>query len=94
VLKDYGSKDIKKYIDALAKRVEKHFTESTEKDDIAGIASGKILNAVWKACEDEFTKLTESWMTRISQFYSDGSVSLEYTASEAEGAFRRQRFGT
>ena len=93
-MKDYNSKDIKKYIDALAKRVEKHFAETIEKDDGAGITSGRILNAVWKACEDEFLKLTETWMTRISQFYGDGSISLEYTGSDAEGAFQRQRFGT
>jgi hypothetical protein len=92
VIKDYNSKDIKKHIDSLAKRVEKHFTEGLEKDDAAGVASAKLLNTVWKACKDELLKLTERWSSRISQLYGDG-ISLDYTVGDVETAFRRQKLG-
>jgi hypothetical protein len=95
VVKDYNSKDIRKYIDALAKRVEKHFTdaEKATADDNSGVSSGKVLTGVWNSCEEEFVKLTETWASRISQWYGDSGITLEYTTSEVESAFRRQRFG-
>ncbi|PPQ64521.1 hypothetical protein CVT26_002060 [Gymnopilus dilepis] len=97
VAKDYNAKDVKKHIDILAKRVEKHFTEdkaSIEEGGQSGAASTRILLGVWNACETEFVKLTESWVSRISQVYGDSGVSLEYTVADAESAFRRQKFGS
>ncbi len=94
VVKEYNSKDIKKCVEVLAKRVEKHFMEGSEKDDTAGVASAKILNTVWKTCEDEFIKLTETWTSRISHLYGDSGISLEYTLVDVESAFRRQRLGS
>ncbi|KAF8973564.1 exocyst complex component Sec3-domain-containing protein [Flammula alnicola] len=86
VIKDYNAKDIRKYIDALAKRVEKHFTEAEKStaEDSNRILSGKVLVGVWNSCEEEFVKLTETWTSRISQWYSDN----------VEATFRRQKFGS
>ncbi|KAF9527786.1 exocyst complex component Sec3-domain-containing protein [Crepidotus variabilis] len=94
VVKDYNSKDIKKSVEALSKRVEKHFTEVSEKDDSVAVVSGKVLASVWKACEEEFLNLTETWSSRMSQLYGDSGVSLEYTVADVESAFRRQRLGS
>ncbi|KAF8913023.1 exocyst complex component Sec3-domain-containing protein [Gymnopilus junonius] len=97
VVKDYNAKDVKKHIDILAKRVEKHFTEdksTADESGASGITSHRVLIGVWNACEAEFVKLTEAWNSRISQVYGDSGVSLEYTASDAESAFRRQKFGS
>lgn len=93
VVKDYNSKDIKKLVEALGKRVEKHFTEVSEKDDTIAVVSGKLLASVWKACEEEFVSLTETWMSRISKLYGDSGVSLEYTVTDVESTFRRQKLG-
>jgi len=93
VIKDYNSKDIKKHIDSLAKRVEKHFTEGVEKDDVAGgVASAKLLSTVWKACKDELLMLTEHWSSRITQLYGD--VSLDFSVGDVETAFKRQKLGS
>ncbi|KAF9479714.1 exocyst complex component, sec3 subunit [Pholiota conissans] len=96
IIKDYNSKDIRKYIDVLAKRVEKHFTdaEKATAEENNGVASGKVLLGVWNSCEEEFVKLTEAWASRISQLYSDSGVALEYTTTEVESSFRRQKFGS
>lgn len=94
VTKDCNSKDIKKHIDSLAKRVEKHFTEGLEKDDAAsGVTSAKLLSTVWKACESELLKLTQQWSSQISQLYGEG-VSLDFTIGDVETAFRRQKLGS
>ena len=94
VLKDYNSKDIKKYVDILSRRVEKHFTDADKltTEESNGAVSSKVLGNVWSACEAEFVKLTELWGQRISQWYSESGVVLEYTVADAEAAFRKQKF--
>lgn len=96
IVKDYTAKDIRKHIDVLAKRVEKHFTdaEKASADDASGVLSGKVLIGVWNSCEEEFVKLTETWSSRITLLYGDIGVTLEYSTAEVESAFRKQKFGS
>jgi hypothetical protein len=93
ILKDYNLKDIRKCVDVLSKRVEKHFTDGEKADESNSAISGKVLLEVWKACEGEFVTLTETWTSRISQWYSDSGITLEFTRIDVEAAFRRQKFG-
>ncbi|KAH9486586.1 Exocyst complex component 1 [Psilocybe cubensis] len=93
IIKDYNSKDIKKHVDVLSKRVEKHFTDMDKSADEGGAVPSKVLIGVWNSCEMEFVRLTEAWSSRISQWYGDSGLALEYTVAEAEAAFRRQKFG-
>ncbi|KAF8167736.1 exocyst complex component, sec3 subunit [Crassisporium funariophilum] len=97
VAKEYNSKDVRKHIEILAKRVEKHFTEASEKtttEDVSSIAPGRVLVGVWKACEEELVRLTESYLSQIALWYASSGVSLEYSVSDVETAFRRQRLGS
>ncbi|KAI0756800.1 exocyst complex component Sec3-domain-containing protein [Daedaleopsis nitida] len=97
VVKEYNSKDIRKHVDALFKRVEKHFDEASEKattEDASastGIAPGTVMVGVWKACEEEVLRITELFNKRISQCYKDTGVTLEYSAADVEAAFKRHR---
>lgn len=97
VIKEYTAKDVRKHIDVLFKRVEKHFTEASEKtttEDVSvstGIASGTVMVGVWKACEEELLRITELFAKRITQCYKDTGVSLEYSAADVEAAFKRHR---
>lgn len=93
VLKEYNSKDVRKHVEALFKRVEKHFTEASETATNQGagaIASGTVMNGVWKACETELLRITELFGKRVSQCYADSGLTLEYTQTDVEFAFRRQ----
>lgn len=96
VVKEFDGKDIRKHIDALFKRVEKHFTEAEEKatKEESGIAPGTVMVGVWKACEEELQRMTENFNKRISQCYADSGVSLEYTSADVETSFRRHRLGS
>jgi Skp family chaperone for outer membrane proteins len=97
VVKEFDGKDIRKHIDALFKRVEKHFTEAEEKttkEESSGIAPGTVMVGVWKACEEELQRMTENFIKRISQCYADSGVSLEYTSADVETSFRRHRLGS
>ncbi|KAI9513060.1 exocyst complex component sec3 subunit [Russula earlei] len=96
VVKEYDSKDVRKHVDALFKRVEKHFTEASEvtTGDTSGITLGTVLVGVWKACEDELLRITEIFAKRIAQCYANAGVSLEYSAADVEAAFKRNRVGS
>ena len=97
VVKEYNSKDIRKHVDALFKRVEKHFDEASEKattEDASastGIAPGTVMVGVWRACEEELLRITDLFNKRITQCYKDTGVTLEYTAADVEAAFKRHR---
>ncbi|TEB38979.1 exocyst protein [Coprinellus micaceus] len=89
VLKEFNAKDMRKHIEGLHKRVEKHFTDASEKsanDDL-------VFSNVWKGCEAELVKLTEKIGSLISQYYGDSGVSLEFTRADIESAFKKTRAG-
>nr|GAT61106.1 predicted protein [Mycena chlorophos] len=97
VVKEFNAKDVRKNVDSLYKRVEKHFTEASEKtttEEGGGIAAGTVMVGVWKACEEELLRVTELVRKRIAQCYTDSGVTLEYTTADVESAFRRQRGGS
>ena len=95
VVREYDAKDVRKHVDALFKRVEKHFTEASEvaTGESGGIAPGTVLVGVWKACEEELLRITDIFAKRISQCYASSGVSLEYSAVDVEAAFKRHRIG-
>ncbi|KAK7468715.1 hypothetical protein VKT23_003218 [Stygiomarasmius scandens] len=96
VVKEYNAKDIRKHVDSLFKRVEKHFTEASEKttEEGRGILPGTVMVGVWKACQDELLRITELFSKRITQCYSDTGVTLEYGTGDVEAAFRRHTIGS
>jgi exocyst complex component 1 len=96
VVKEYDAKDVRKHVDALFKRVEKHFTEASEvtTGESSGIAPGTVLVGVWKACEEELLRITEIFAKRITQCYANAGVSLEYSVGDLEAAFKRNRVGS
>lgn len=99
VIKEYDAKDVRKHVDALFKRVEKHFTEASEKatsqevSSSMGIAPGTVMVGVWKACEEELLRITELFAKRIAQCYTSTAITLEYSAGDVEAAFKRHRVG-
>lgn len=96
VVKEFDAKDVRKHVDALFKRVEKHFTEASEvaTGESSGIAPGTVMVGVWKACEEELLRITDIFAKRISQCYASSGVSLEYSAADVEAAFKRHRIGS
>jgi hypothetical protein len=91
VVREYNSKDVRKHVDALFKRVDKHFSETGEDGSGAPARAGTVLLEVWKACEEELVKDTERFGRFISSCYKDSGLPLEYTAADVEASFRRHR---
>ncbi|KAJ3511244.1 hypothetical protein NMY22_g15712 [Coprinellus aureogranulatus] len=89
VLKEFNAKDMRKHIEGLYKRVEKHFADGSDKsanDDL-------VFSNVWKGCEVELVKLTDKISSLISRYYGDSGVSLEFTKTDIESAFKKTRTG-
>ncbi|KAF8578441.1 hypothetical protein K439DRAFT_1638802 [Ramaria rubella] len=90
VLKEYNAKDVRRHIDALFKRVEKHYADPGEEH--AG-NSAALLKDVWSACEQEMVKLTEKFVRLLGQCYKETGVVLEFGVQDVEAAFKKHRPG-
>jgi len=93
---------MRRNIDALYKRVEKHFSLASEQPGGAsgsGLTSsavftteeGSALQDVWTACQDEMVRETEKYTRLIAQCYEGNGVTLEFTPSDVEQFFRVAR---
>lgn len=88
VIKDTTAKDVKRNVDSLFKRVEKHFAE--DEGSGPGVAMpGTVLAAVWKACEEELLRVTERFNKLLAAAYKDST--LEYSVGDVDTAFRKHR---
>ncbi|KZT33260.1 hypothetical protein SISSUDRAFT_1054465 [Sistotremastrum suecicum HHB10207 ss-3] len=94
VMKEFSSKDVKRNVDSLYKRIDKHFSEtssSTPGEEGGSIIPGSTFVGVWKACEEELLKNTSRFSSLISQCYPDSGVGLDYTSQDVEAAFKKHR---
>ncbi|KAG6889916.1 hypothetical protein C0992_003620 [Termitomyces sp. T32_za158] len=95
IVREYSSKDLRKHVDALFIRVGKHFSEASGKanssEESGGIIPGTVVMGVWKACEEELLRITDLFIKRIAQCYSETGINLEYTTADVEAAFLRHR---
>jgi exocyst complex component 1 len=66
-LSDLRAKDLRKAVDALYKRVDKHFGDASVTNPSAEHVI--VLKAVWTACENEMQRLTSVWRGLIEKCY-------------------------
>ncbi|KAL9045681.1 MAG: hypothetical protein Q9214_001315 [Letrouitia sp. 1 TL-2023] len=83
VLSGYDSKEVRKGIEALKKRVEKHFGEADEVE-LARSLVGKVL----KECEARYLAIGERVRGIAANVY-EGSVEVEWKDEDVKGGFRR-----
>ncbi|KAI6709322.1 hypothetical protein PZA11_006191 [Diplocarpon coronariae] len=83
VLAGYDSKEIRKGIDALKKRVEKHFGDADE----PGLSRGLVIKVI-QNCERFYQKVEDRILT-VSRDVYDGEVIAEWTRADVSAAFRK-----
>ncbi|KAL8651107.1 MAG: hypothetical protein Q9226_004853 [Calogaya cf. arnoldii] len=83
VLSIYDSKEMRKGIDTLKKRVEKHFGEA---DDVS--LSRGLVNTVLGECEKKYLGVGERTRRLVRDVY-EGSVEVEWRDEDVVAAFRR-----
>lgn len=82
LLATYDSKEIRRGIETLKKRVEKHFGDA----DDPGLSRGLVAN-VLEACEKYYENV-EKRVVSISADVYDGEAMIEWSKSDVSGAFR------
>ena len=83
LLHSNDGKEIRKGIEALKKRVDKHFGDA----DDPGLSRDLVFK-VLKECEKEYVDVYERTV-RINQDVYESAVELDWSPRELESAFRR-----
>jgi hypothetical protein len=83
VLAGYDSKEIKKGIEILKRRVEKHFGDA----DDPGLSRG-LVTKVQQNCEKYYERVEDRILT-ISRDVYDGDVIAEWTRADVASAFKK-----
>lgn len=88
VLSQYDSKEIRKGIDSLRKRIEKHFGEGDEE-----VLSRNLVRLVCKECERAYEKILERAERIVTEVYptteGEKEVEIEFSRGDVEAGFRR-----
>ena len=85
ILSSYDAKEMRKGIDTLRKRIEKHFGEADE----AGISRGLVAN-VLSECENRYLEVGTRTRTVVREIY-DGGVEVEWRDEDVVAAFGGHR---
>ncbi|KAJ3364894.1 Exocyst complex component 1 [Kappamyces sp. JEL0680] len=76
VIKKYPGKEIRKSLEVLYKRVDKHFTEEEG-----------LLQVVWRSIQEEFVRQLRKYEELITKCYPDITMRLDFTLEELLGFF-------
>jgi len=91
LLKDYTAKDMRKAVEAMAKRVDKQFSHDDDTSTAPDPVSVEVINTVWKAITLELKKETGRAQDLIGRCYSDSNLGIEYGPGDVEAACKRAK---
>lgn len=80
---------MRKAIEAISKRVDKHFTDDESMDHSAA-AAAPLIGAVWKEITLELKRETQRANELIKGSYGDSNLGLEFGAGDVENACKRR----
>ena len=84
ILSNHDAKEIRRGIETLKKRVEKHFGEG---DDTAGL-SRELVSKVCKECEARYLDVGERVNRLVKEVY-EGSLEVDWKREDVVAAFRK-----
>ncbi|KAJ3191225.1 Exocyst complex component 1 [Irineochytrium annulatum] len=76
IIKKYPGKEIKKGLEQLYKRVDKHYSDEEG-----------LLQVVWRGIQEEFTKQLKRYEEIISLCYPEAGLKIEFTIEDLLGYF-------
>jgi hypothetical protein len=84
---------MKKAVDAMSKRVDKHFTEEDAigAGGVVDPATTALLQAVWLEVTKDLKKETARDDKMIRDSYKEGGLDLEFGAGDVEAACKRAK---
>lgn len=86
LLAGHDSKEIRRSIETLRKRIEKHFGESDEEQ-----LSRQLVGLVCKECERRYEQVLDRLQTVCRELYKEEEkrVEIEWTKEDIKAAFRQ-----
>ena len=84
VLAGYDAKEIRRGVETLKKRVEKHFGDAM--DDVGG--NRALVSKVMKECEGRYIAINERVHKIVNEVY-EGNLEVEWRKEDVTAAFRR-----
>ena len=84
ILSSYDAKEIKRGVETLKKRVEKHFGEG---DDSPGLSKQLVVKVLME-CEGRYADVTNRVERVLKEVY-EGSLEVEWRREDVSAAFRR-----
>lgn len=105
VLKETTAKDMRKAVETMARRVDKHFNEEETATGVGAVVSGggssgaapsdpataALIAAVWRDLSAALRREIERATAIMGKSYADSGLSLEYSAQEVDSACRRAK---
>ena len=91
MLKDYSAKDMRKAVDTISKRVDKHLIDETDQAALADPALNALITAVWRAVTQGLKDEVSRDEGYIKACYADSGVGLEFGAGDVDGVCKRAR---
>ena len=94
VLSHYDTKEVRKGVDLLYKRVDKHFGQVPDENEPlynskSPVIAQSLVQEVWRECQKEYVGIIELCKRIISSYYPEG-VQLEFTVSEITEYFAKR----
>lgn len=93
LVREYTAKDMRKAVEALSKRVQKHFCEEDDSTGQSAVSAplerdeiAEVLAQVWRASEDAYVKETERFLRILKTCYSD-ALHVDFTAQDVRRPF-------
>lgn len=77
VIKEYPGKEVKRGLESLCKKVDKHLSEECN-----------LFQVVWRSIQNEFLDQCGRFSLLIEQCYPDSGIALEFTRTDLENYFR------
>lgn len=91
VLKDFSAKDMRKAVETISKRVDKHLIDDTDAAAASDPALAALVLAVWR----EVSGGLKSEITRdeglIKACYADSGVSMDFGPGDVDAACKKAR---
>ncbi|KAI8903121.1 exocyst complex component Sec3-domain-containing protein [Gorgonomyces haynaldii] len=76
LIKKYPGREIKKALEVIYKRVDKHYSEEEG-----------LLQVVWRGIQEEFTRMLRRYEELIAKCYPESNLRLDFTMEELLGYF-------
>lgn len=88
ILSQHDSKEIRRGIDTLRKRIEKHFGEADEE-----AISRTLVSFVCKECERSYERVLERTENLVKEVYpiteGEKNVEIDFSRNDIQAGFRR-----